>query len=322
MNNYNSDFEEARLLSQVLTLYYVEEKRQAEIGKLLNLSTAKVNRLLKQAREKGMVRITIQTPFQHLFDLARQLQSMAALPEAVIVPKLSEDPKATLQSVGQAAANYLVDRLRDGDTICISGGKAMEAIVQSVSTQRKFDIRVVPATGGVQGRHFTDVNYLATQLAARLGGTAYQLHAPLFVDSRQERDTLLAMRQTSEILDMARNAQVALLGIGSIEPDTSSYFEMASVDDFGRKKIIEAEEGKGDLFARIFNIYGQPCAREYNDQVVGLNFDELAKIPLRIGVAASDEKVIPILGALRGQYFKTLVTDEATARSVLNKWEI
>ena len=108
-----SDYDSARLIGRVLSLYYTEGKNQKEVAEILGLSVAKVNRLLKQAREQGWVEISIHAPFQSLFDLERRLQTACDIPEAVIVPELTQDPQAMLQTVGRAAAEYLLQRLRD-----------------------------------------------------------------------------------------------------------------------------------------------------------------------------------------------------------------
>ena len=315
---YANDYDHARLMSRVLTMYYTEEKSQKEIAEALGLSVTKVNRLLKQAREQGWVEISIHTPFQSLFELERRLRAVCGIPEAVVVPQFAEDAEVILQTVGYAAAEYLLQHLRDGDTICISGGKAMYAIVQAIEPRRRYDVRVVPATGGVQGRHYTDVNNLAAQLADRLGGKSYQLHAPIFVDTPQECETLLSMRQISEILDIAREAQVALVGIGSIIPGTPSYFDMTSLGPEDRRKIVEEECGCGEIWAQVYDEQGRSCAHGYNQRVVGLSLEELRTMPLSIGVAATEEKILPIYGALRGKYLKTVITNEATATGVLD----
>ena len=45
-----STYETIRLFNTILNLYYNEELTQSKIAKRLGLSTAKVNRLLQQAR--------------------------------------------------------------------------------------------------------------------------------------------------------------------------------------------------------------------------------------------------------------------------------
>ena len=51
--------------------------------------------------------------------------------------------------------------------------------------------------------------------------------------------------------------------------------------------------------------------------MIGIGLDQLRAIPEVIGIAGGMEKVRAVLGALRGGYVKTLITDVATARAVL-----
>jgi DNA-binding transcriptional regulator LsrR (DeoR family) len=317
---FDADMSNGRLISQILMLYYLEDKSQAEIAKLLNLSTSKVNRLLKQARDQGWVEIIIRTPFSKVLDLERQIQSTYGIPEAFIIPSVTTEPDAAVQTLGRAAADYLLQRVRDGDTICISGGKSVHAMVEAMEPKRRYRVRVVPATGARRGKLFTDVNYLAARLAERLGGEAYQLNAPVFVDTVEEREALLSMRHISEVLAMARQAQIAVVGIGSIVPTQSSYFDLLATtipDPQAWGRMIEQVDGHGEIFAYVFDGQGNLCLPHYNERVVGLELAELKNIPLTIGVAATAEKARPLHGALSGGYFNTLITDEVTAQDVL-----
>ena len=55
-----------RDLLRICYLYYREEKTQEEISSLFGLSRFKVNRLLKEARNKGLVTIHIHDPLEKL----------------------------------------------------------------------------------------------------------------------------------------------------------------------------------------------------------------------------------------------------------------
>lgn len=310
------DYDKARLFSRILTMHYLEQRNQSDISKLLGLSTAKVNRIIRQARDEGYLEISIKTPFQSLFELEKALTDSSGIPEALVSPTYSDDPDTVARTVGGAAADYLLQHLRDGDVLCISGGKQITEIVNALNPQRNYDVTVVPATGGVQGKHYTDVNHLAMELAERLGGRALQLHAPLFADSADERNMLMEMRQTREVLDRARHADIALLGIGSIVPEDSSYFDLRAMSRADRDALI-SEGATGDLFAHLFDVDGQLVGHQHNEKLVALTLDELRDIPLSVGVAASASKVNPILGALRGRFFKTLISDEVTTKAVL-----
>lgn len=313
----SADYERMRLINNVLTLYYVQELTQAEVGHRLGLSTARVNRLLRQARQQGLVDITIRTPFQQLFDLEARLKAGFGIREAVVIPPIAEDANAMVHTLGRAAAHYLLDRLRDGDVLAISGGTAVHAVVQALEPRRACAVKVVPLMGAVQGRVTTDVNYLATQLATRLGGEAYQLHAPAFVDTAEQRQALLAMGPIREILDIARRATVALLGVGTVDAQTSRFVQFTALSAEDMRRIAETHGGVGEIAARVYDVQGRPCAEEYGQRTVGLSLQELRQIPLVIGVAATAAKARPIYGALRGGLLDVLITDEAAARGVL-----
>jgi DNA-binding transcriptional regulator LsrR (DeoR family) len=316
MSSISDEYTSARLIGRVVSMYYLEELSQVEISKALDLSTAKVNRLIKQARELGMVEIRVHNRFQNIFDLERQIEKTTGVREAVIVPQFTRDEAAVLQSIGQAAASYLLDHIRDGDVICMGGGRAILEVVRAVRTTRSYDVRVVPAIGGVQGRHYTDVNYLAAELAGKLGGLALQLHAPAFVDSQPERDSLCALRHVKEVLDLARQAQIALVGVGSLADDSSSYFQFTSLSPDEVQHITNERGGAGEILSQILDGKGEVIAREYAGRVVGLELRELKAIPLSIGVAATPGKALAIAGALAGGFLKTIISDDATGMEI------
>lgn len=315
-----SDYEDARLMSQVLDLYYNRDHTQAEVARRLDASTSTVSRLLKRAREQGMVEFVIHTPFQHILELEQRLQAVFGIQHALVIPSIAEDGSTMRHTLGRAGASVLMRHLREGVVIAISGGTSVHAVVQTVETSRSYDVEVVPFLGGVQGRVTTDMNYLATELARRLGGKAYQLHAPAFVDTQEERDLLLSVRPVRQVLDTARNADVVLTGVGTVKPEVSRFvdFTALSVDEMSR---IGELGGVGEIGAHVYDNRGRLCAAEYSERVVGLTLDELDQIPLKIGVAATQTKSWPLYGALRGGHLDQLVIDEAAARGILHLFD-
>jgi DNA-binding transcriptional regulator LsrR (DeoR family) len=165
------------------------------------------------------------------------------------------------------------------------------------------------------------MNYLATNMAERLGGKAYQLHAPAFVETRENCELLSSMEPFKEILEIARRASIALLGVGTVDAEASRFVQYTALSAEDMKRIAEVCGGVGEIAAHIYNIDGQPCGKEYTDRVIGLTLAEIHKIPFRIGIAATASKALPIYGALRGGYLHALITDEAAARGILELFD-
>jgi len=316
-----ASYESIRLINTILTLYYVEELTQTEIAQRLGLSTPKVNRLLVQAREQGYVNITIRTPFQSLFELEDRLKAVFGLKDVIVIPSVPESSSSPLNALGTAAADFLLNHLRDGDVLAITAGTTVQAVVQAIETTRPYKIEVVPVLGSIQGQIESDMNYLAMNLGERLGAKAYQLHAPAFVDTREHGETLRSMGPVKEILDIARRASIALVGIGTVDADVSRFVQFTALSAEDLKYIAEDYGGVGEIGAYVYDIEGQPCASKYADRVIGLTLAEIQKIPFRIGVAATAAKALPIYGALRGGYLHALITDEAAARGILGLFE-
>ena len=310
-------YEKIRLITTILNLYYVEKLTQTEIAERMDLSVPKVNRLLQQARELGYIEFVIRTPFQHLVELENRLKAVFGLQEVIVIPAVGNTSSSLLNAIGSVAANFFLEQVRDGDIIAITPGTTVQAVIESLEASRQYQVEIVPMLGSIQGEIESDMNYLATHMGDRLGAKSYQLHAPAFVESREHCEILRSMEPVKKILDIGRHANIALLGIGTVDPQTSRFvqFTALSVDDM--KNIVVGCGGVGEIGAYVYNIEGQPCGKEYADRVIGLTLDEILKIPYRIGIAVSSEKALPIYGALRGGYLHVLITDEAAAQGVL-----
>jgi DNA-binding transcriptional regulator LsrR (DeoR family) len=311
------DADSLRLIARVLTLHFVEEKLQSEVAAELGLSSAKVNRLIKRGRELGMVQITVNSPFQHLFELERDLTRRWSLKKCSVVATVTGNAETTLIQVGRAGGQLRVESIRDGDTIAISGGKAPAAVVASLSVDRAFDVNVAPITGGVQGQHYTDVNHIATRLAERLGGRATLIHAPLHADTADERDLLMSVRSVRSVMDVARQAAVAIVGIGSVVGPNATYYEAHPIPEDERRKLIEGGV-RGEFLGHLIDGDGALARTDLNSRLVALAPQEAAGIQLRIGVASGPEKVAPITAALNGGYINALVVDDHTAEALLD----
>ena len=314
--NTRDDIAAVRQMHQALVLHYVEGKTQAEIARELGISHATVNRLIKRGHQLGLVEIKIKSPIDHLVDLEARLVALGGIERAVVVPSVSENPHTALQRVGEAAARLLLDAIKDGDTISITGGKGVSALVAGLKPGRRYDVEIIPATGLVQGKHYTDVNHVASLMADKLGGRAYQIHAPLFADTAQQREMLMGISSVADVFRKAREADVAVVGVGSILTDDSSYYDLHPSSNADRQ-AIEKSGATGELLAHLIDRQGKLCNYSLNRSLVSLTLDEFATIPRSIGIASGPSKVAPILSAMRGNHLDTIVTDEATGLQIL-----
>ena len=315
----NKDFDDIRLITKIVTLYYRKGLSQAEISKQLDLSRSKVNRLFNYAHEQGMVEIKIHTPLQLTFELENRLKAIFDIHEVIVTPAVLDDTDTLTESVGAAAARYLENHLRDGDTIIAGGGTTTLSMVRQLDPERTFDVNIFPLEGGLQGNIVTDVNYVVSEMARKLGGQAQALHAPAFVDSVGERNMLMKLSDVERVLNLGRKADIAVFGMGNCNSNSRfALFTGLSSDDM--RRLREDHGGVGEIGSMVFDIRGKPTAKAYADRVVGLTLEEIKNIPLTIGIAATPDKALPIYAALLGGYIDVLVTDELAAQAVLEQF--
>ncbi len=313
MKNYTT----TRLIYRVLVMHYLEGLKQSEIATKTGLSTAKVNRLIKQGKDDGMLEISINSPLQPLLDLEAELVEIGGISQAVLIPTMSDNPDLVGQAVGAAAANHLLETIKDGDTIAITGGKGVRSVIDGLSPERSYDVEIVPLIGLVQGLHYTDVNHAAGRMAEKLGGISFPIHAPLFADDAAQRDMLLSMNTVTQSFERARKADVSIYGIGSVLSADSSYYDLHPRPK-GDQEALRHSRAVAELLGQLLDVNGNSVDYALNARLVALTFEELRRIPVAIGVAFGEAKQAPICSALRGQLIKTLVTDEQTARGVIS----
>ena len=73
----------------------------------------------------------------------------------------------------------------------------------------------------------------------------------------------------------------------------------------------------GDIALHFYDEQGNPIQTEMKERVIGISLEELKCIGRVVGVAGGTEKFHAILGAIRGGFINTLITDSQTARRLL-----
>jgi DNA-binding transcriptional regulator LsrR (DeoR family) len=311
--------DELRLMTRVARLYYESGARQPEIALRLRLSQPKVSRLLKQALDEGIVRITVGAPTGTHPDLEVALEERYGLEEAEVVDIAVEDDERIVHEVGAAAAYLLETTVRSGDVIGVSSWSAtLLAMVNAMHpVTTVHDTRVVQILGGggdpaAEG-HAT---HLVRRLAHLLHGEGTFLPAPSSVGSPQARDVLLEDPFVQRAMRLFDRLDIALVGIGGLQPSglLASSGNVFSADELA---TVQAAGGVGDIGLRYLRADGLPVETPLHDRVIGIELEQLRHVPRAIGVAGGATKTAAIRAAMLGGWINCLVTDRLTAERLL-----
>jgi DNA-binding transcriptional regulator LsrR (DeoR family) len=313
-----------RLLVKVARLYYEQDLTQMQISKRLRLSRQKTQRLLQQARESGIVQISIRPVMGIFADLEGALEERFGLREAVVVETTAYEVHPTVaREVGAGAAEYLLRVVQPGDCVVISWGESLLGMVNALSTSvRAKELEGVSVIQGLGGMvdpnnevHSAD---LTRRLARALNGHAFLLPAPGVAGSRRARDAFLNDPHLYQALQRARNANLAVMGIGAPRPESILVRE-GNIVKWGELSALKVKGAVGDINLRYFDARGMKVASDLDDRVIGLTLGEIRDIAHVVGVAGGSAKQHAIRAALEGKLIDVLVTDHVTAKRLLEE---
>ncbi len=317
IKNYESMTEHERwnALAAVANLYYNSDLTQNQIAERMFTSRSKISRLLKEARELGIVEIFIREPWERRQELEKQLKENYRLRHVRVIAmnELSDD--AGLGKLAEAAAYYLDSRVKEGMIVGISWGNTLYRIVRYISTnnRKNIPITVVPIMGAANVKRLeTEALDLAKELSAAYGGRRRYLYAPLFVKDRRLRESLMAEENIRSVLDLSRQADMILTSVGSIVYKSwSNYLSEQTWE------MLEDKGAVGHLGGHFFDINGRELETSLAERMIGLTLDEIKKCRDVICVAYGEGKSDALIGAMNGGIINTLIVDEKCARRIL-----
>lgn len=304
---------------QAAWLYYIKDLTQQEIATRMGISRVKVTRLIQQARASGMVSISINNPARLYFELQDQLIRKFNLKDAVITVPY-DDAENLMPVLANGAANYLAAQLKPGMVIGVGVGRTVALIPQFLQPDKEVDCTFIELSGGPTAFFMTnsqaDVLYA---LAEKAGGTAVHLKAPFFVENAEAREILLHDPLIKQNMDMAHHCDMAIFSVGVV--DTNSMLVQHGIVSRSEMNALVGKGALGDVFTHLFDERGLEVRSSLSDRLIGLNIDDLSRIPLRVLVAGGKEKFACILAALTGKWVDVLITDQTTAQWLVSHEE-
>ncbi len=300
---------------KIATLYYLKDLGQEEIAVKLGLSRQSVGRHLKYAREKGIVEFSIRSPESTCSELELRLETAYGLSEAVVVKVPVSSDEVMKNEIGKAAAAFLERRVRSGDILGVSWSSTVLACARELEATGLEGVRIVQINGSMDRADYsTRAEYIMEKMAGAFSASSYALAAPLLVDSAKIRDALLADSRIQATFELARKADIAVFGIGSISRESSLY--KTGYMDENILTELRSRGAVGDVCGHFFDARGDICDPDLDACLLAVSREEFRRKKLAIGLAGGPEKTTAIRAALLGGWCNVLVTDEDTARAL------
>jgi len=322
-NEANSDgssqSDRMQFLADLAEAFYLGELTQMEVADKFRLARPTVSRLLAEARNKGVIEFKIHRAFQSESKIAARLAERFGLAGADVVSLPERVQAQPLQAFGRFAAETLHAVLAPGTVLGLTLGSTVAATVDELSTLTPLPIKVVQLCGSVGAADPTlDTHAIVQKLAQAFSSVGIHFYAPLVVDSQAVRDSLRNNPINKACLDLGRQADLAVVGIGSFDRSFPSLHHGGQILDAEIERLRQAG-AMGDVGGFSIDSQGNVVEGTGAFWLTGIDLDDFLAIRQRIALATGMQKVSQIRAALRGRLITHLVTDKVAALALLEE---
>lgn len=297
------------LMSEVATLYYQKNLTQQEIAETLHLTRQTVSKLLSDAIEERIVEIIIHDPQKDCEELEEQICAAFGLRSCVVCSVSGRNESVHRLMTVKAAVDYILPIVKKGNQkIALSWGRTIQELIQNLPEISTSGNTVFPLFGATDNENaYFSSNELARKMADKLDATPKFAWFPYLADCDEDSALLRQLHYYKKMQDMWDTADLAILGIGNTE----------ILDIFGKTfgyRDIHSQ-AIGDVATHFFDKNGK-FIDLYCDTLCA-SVDNIKNAKESVAIACGKEKAEAIIGALRTNMIDTLITDEYTARRVL-----
>lgn len=305
-------------LYRIASMYYNEGLSQQEISEKERISRPQISRMLSQAREVGIVKISLFDPeLAECTRVARELSEVTGLKNVHIVSyddaysSGNEFPLASIDVFARNAAPIILNLLECSVLIGVGWGRTVYNVVQNMhpSTTALENRLVFPLCGSISG--VTSPEYQNSVVSLML---ASKLHCKNFflnnssnlpkteLVNSNEKESIMTLESYWDSLDTA----IFSVGTGHYNKDGVPPF--MNTDDNAQLA--------GDILLQMYYTDGG-LADVTAGNLIAISLKKLKSIPKSILISIGEEKVKAICYAIRLGFCNTLVTDIYTAKSII-----
>lgn len=298
-------------------LYYVGGKTQEEIAQSLNVSRQTAQRMVALSVSEGLIKVRLEHPIARCMDLKKDLAERFQLEECIVVPSGVGDQNSTL-GLAQSGAGEIERHLKSTESkvLAVGTGRVLKACVEELGNLSCEQHKIVALLGNMASDGSASPYNVVVQMAEHVNAKHYPMPLPVMPESEEEKLKLHSQKIVEYNMRMAENADVTFVGIGNFAINSPLH-----LDGFVSSEEVHEllEKGAvGEVIGWVFNQEGVLLDCDLNKRVASAKL-HASPDKLIYGIAAGEEKVDAIYGALSSSLINCLITNEYTAERLLQK---
>ena len=297
-------------MQEAAILYYEKKLTQSEIAKVMNLTRQTVSKLLNDAVKEKIVEIKINNPQIACSELEKAICEKFNLKNAIVSGASTDNDSLCQLMAVKSAASYIKSLIEKGNKkIAVSWGRTVSMLIEEFpETHTKGNV-VFPLFGATdQEQSYFLSNELARSFADKTDAKIKYAWFPYLPDNVEDCNLFKKTSYCRKLVQLWNNIDIAIAGIGN------SDIIQAFSKTFGQnEKYLSAI---GDISTHFFDRDGNFV--ELYENTLCASVENLKNAKETIAVASGENKVEAINGALKTGIIDTLITDEYTARKILD----
>ncbi|MDV7271426.1 sugar-binding transcriptional regulator [Thioclava sp. A2] len=306
---------EDSLATRAAWLHYVGGMTQSAVAKRLGVPSVKAHRLIAKAVAEGKVKVSIEGDIVECVRLEAELVSRFGLRHCEVAPDLGEEG-LPYRALALAGAGFLRRQFEAGEhkTIGLGHGSTLAETTRALPKMDATGLRFVSLLGGLTRNFSANPHDVMHRIAEKTGARAYVMPVPFFANTVEDREVLLAQRGVDEVFRMAEAATLKIVGIGTVDVGaqlvSSGMIEPAEIDE------IAALGAVGEMLGYFYDAEGRVLDTALSARTIAVTHDHAPEEEV-IAIAGGPRKAAAIRAVLRSGRISGLITDEATARNLL-----
>lgn len=309
----DTNLERQKKLAYVARRYYLEDRKQSDIAQELGISRPLVSRMLSEAREQGIVEITIHEPGVRESRLLERLRLSSSIRGGVLVEEGAGND-GTNRLLSRGAVELLrqlgVRRLGVGWGYLI--GQLVSWLEENPQLSSTItDICPLVGNASIPARNYQS-NENVRLMAQQMGAAPHFLYLPALPDSLEEKQVLCSTEVYRQIHQQWEQLDTALVNIG----DYPSSPDFASLVRYG--SLLQQQRACGRMLIYYFNEDGFVIPSE-QDFAIQIPIDLLKRCPNIIGVCSANTSDKALRGALKSGFFTHIVARAELIKILLEK---
>jgi DNA-binding transcriptional regulator LsrR (DeoR family) len=204
----------------------------------------------------------------------------------------------------------------EAKVIGVGHGRTLDEVVKYLPRVERPDVKFVSLLGSLTRHAAANPFDVIHRLSEVTAAECYFMPAPFFADSIADKKVLLGQKGLKDVFTLAKAAELYIVGIGEI----GVHAHMLSTRTTTEKELKEVKQAGavGEVLGRFVDAQGRVVPAELNDRAVAIKLEDLKGKPV-IAIAGGADKPQAIMAVLESRVISGLITDEDTAKAVVDR---